>query len=676
MERQLAGGPIRARRRARWASLGVAIALAAVSVAPGGPAGAQEDPDPRIGLSPGWLDAGTAIHNLELVAHRDKPAGFVDPANPGNFGFVTSDLAFEGDHAFVGNFNGFNVWDISDPADPVNVTNVVCPGGQGDVSVHGDLLFMSVEETRARVDCGTDPSVGTRFQGVRIFDVSDIANPVQVAAVQTCRGSHTHSLLVDPDDPGNVYVYVSGTAGPRPATTMSGCNNNPANGENPSRWRIEVIQVPVAAPETAAIVGEPRVFTDPATGAIDGLQNAPPTPLHPSGAPWGPTPITDACHDITTYPELDLAAGACEGNGILMDISDPADPVRIDEVADPNFAYWHSATLSNDGTKVMFTDEWGGGTGARCREADQPEWGADAIFDIVGGEMQFRSYHKLPVPQTPQENCVAHNGSLIPVPGRDIMAQAWYQGGISVIDVTDSSSPQELAFFDRGPISSTGLVLGGFWSAYWYNGHIYGSEIARGFDVFSLTPSEHLSAAEIAAAGEAQLAELNPQHQVRYTWEPSRNVARARFDQLFRTCTTTITGRHSRPLIASGVTCLDGARVSGPVVVPKNASLLAIDSTISGPVAAAGADAVHVYDSTVRGPFGAIGATGSVALVDSTVNGPVLLVGNRTGDVEPVVAGNTIKGPLACAANSPAPLDLGSPNDVRGPASGQCSGLD
>ncbi len=511
-------------RRARLIGLAAAAALVAGGLAPSS-AGAQAGDDPRDDLDPGWLDAETAISNLEQRAHHDKPAGFVDPANPGSFAFVTSDLAFGGDHAFVGNFNGFNIYDVSDPAAPVNVTNVVCPGGQGDLSVHGDLLFMSVEESRARVDCGTDPTVGTRFQGVRIFDISDISNPVQVAAVQTCRGSHTHSILDDPDDSENLYVYVSGTAGVRPATTLEGCNNDPATGTNPSRWRIEVIKVPLAAPETAAVVGGPRLFTDPATGAIDGLQNAPQTPLHPSGMPWGPTPITDACHDITTYPEIGLAAGACEGNGILIDISDPENPVRVDEVADPNFAYWHSATFNNDGTKVIFTDEWGGGTGARCRETDQPEWGANAIFDIVDGQMQFASYYKLPVPQTTRENCVAHNGSLVPVPGHDLMIQAWYQGGISLIDFTDSADPVEIGYFDRGPISPTALVLGGFWSAYWYNGNVFGSEIARGFDVFGLVPSEHLSDAEVAAAGEVQLPEFNAQHQAAFTWEPSFAVA-------------------------------------------------------------------------------------------------------------------------------------------------------
>ena len=660
-----------------WASrfgLLTAVALLVAGALPS--SAAAQDGDPRVGLDPGWLDAETAIRNLELEAHHDKPAGFVDPANPGNFAFVTSDMAFKGDHAFVGNFHGFNIYDISEPTQPANVTNVVCPGGQGDLSVHGNLLFMSVEETRARVDCGTDPTVGTRFQGVRIFDISDVANPVQVAAVQSCRGSHTHSLVVDPDDSENVYVYVAGTAGVRPAGTMAGCNNNPATGENPSRWRIEIIKVPLAAPQTAAIVSEPRLFTDPVTGAIDGLQNAPPTPTHPSGAPWGPSPITDACHDITTYPEIGLAAGACEGNGILVDISDPVNPVRIDEVADPNFAYWHSATVSNDGSKVLFTDEWGGGTAARCRETDQPQWGADAIFTVAGGQMDFASYYKLPVPQTVQENCVAHNASLIPVPGRDIMAQAWYQGGISLVDFTDAAHPVEIGFFDRGPINASSLVLGGYWSAYWYNGEIYGSEIARGFDVFGLLPSEHLTEAEIAAAREVQVDEFNAQHQTRTTWAPSFAVARARFDQLVRTCTETVTGRQTKVLVVTGVTCLDGATLLGGAVVRQGGSLLSLDSSITGAVVATRSSAVHLYDTTVRGVVSIDRSTGSVAVVDSTVRGALTLTNSATGDVEPIVANSSVHGALVCKGNTPAPINLGAANDVSGVATGQCAALD
>jgi len=521
------------KRPARILAVAATIALVA-GLVPGAAATAAVDPDPRIGLGAGWLDAQSASSNLQHLAHVDKPAGFFTPTNPGSFAFVTSDLAFGGTHAYMGNFHGFNIVDISNPAAPTIVNSVVCPGGQGDMSVYGNLLFMSVEESRARVDCGTDPTVGTRFQGVRIFDVSNPLAPVQVATVQTCRGSHTHSLVTDPDDPANVYVYVSGTANPRPVATMAGCNDNPPTGENPSRWRIEIIKVPLADPGQAAVVAEPRLFTDPATGAIDGLQNTLPTPTHPSGMPWGPSPITDACHDITTFPAIGLAAGACEGNGILIDISDPVHPVRIDQVSDPNFAYWHSATFNNDGTKVIFTDEWGGGTSARCRTTDQPQWGANAIFDIVSRKMEFRSYYKLPVPQTLQENCVAHNGSIVPVPGRDILAQAWYQGGLSLFDFTDSAHPKEIAFFDRGPINANSLVLGGFWSAYWYNGHIYGSEIARGFDVFGLKPSADMSQSEIAAASQVQLAEFNAQHQRKIGWAPTFPVARSHYDQLVR----------------------------------------------------------------------------------------------------------------------------------------------
>ncbi|MFG3684997.1 LVIVD repeat-containing protein [Micromonospora sp. NPDC047740] len=519
-------------RRGRQA-LGLMAAGLLMAASVPGTASAAE-PDPRVGLGAGWLDAQSAISNLEHVAHRDKPAGFVDPANPGNGGFYNSDLAFSGKYALSGNYNGFNIIDVSKPTDPTVVTSVVCPGGQGDLSAYGNLVFMSVEESRGRVDCGTNASVGTRFQGVRIFDISDVRNPVQVAGVQLCRGSHTHTVVTDPKDPNNIYIYVSGTTSVRPATTMEGCNNNAADGENPSRWRIDVIKVPLAAPQQAAVVNQPRLFQDPQTGRIDGLQNGPQTPRHPSGSTWSPSPNTNACHDITAYPEIGLAAGACQGNGILIDISDPANPRRIDEVSDPNFAYWHSATFNNDGTKVIFTDEWGGGSGARCRDTDLPEWGANAIFDIVDKKMKFASYYKLPVPQTLQENCVAHNGSLIPVPGRDIMMQAWYQGGISVFDFTDSKNPHEIAFFDRGPVNPNSLVLGGFWSAYWYNGSLYGNEIARGFDAFKLTPSQHLSKAEIQAASEVRLGQFNAQGQPKVSWTPSFAVARAHYDQLVR----------------------------------------------------------------------------------------------------------------------------------------------
>ncbi|MBD0322809.1 MAG: hypothetical protein ICV72_05395, partial [Aldersonia sp.] len=529
-------------RRTRVRHRGVAATAAALLLVGLLSTGAAaQDSDPRIGLDPGYLDAEQAARNIELLANHPRSGPF-DSA-PGNFGFINSDLAFTGDYAIAGNFNGFQVYDVSDPADPTLVSQFVCPGGQGDVSVYGDLLFMSVEETRGRIDCGTqgvtDLVSEERFRGVRIFDISDINNPVQLDGVQTCRGSHTHTVVTDPDDDENIYIYNSGTAGVRSPEELPGCKNvaltkEPVTDPEATQWRIDVIKVPLDSPDDAEIVSQPRIFTDPDTGAFNGLQNTLPGELHPSGTPYSPLPNTNTCHDITAYPELGLAAGACQGNGILLDISDPANPQRLDAVADPNFSYWHSATLNNDGTKVVFTDEWGGGTQPRCRETDKPEWGADAIFDIVDGKMQFASYYKLPVPQTVNENCVAHNGSVVPVPGRDILVQAWYQGGLSLVDFTDSANPTEIAFFDRGPVSGESLVLAGLWSTYWYNGKVVGTEISRGLDTFGLLESEQMSRDEIAAASQVRLAEFNAQMQTRFTWEPSFEVAGARLDQLER----------------------------------------------------------------------------------------------------------------------------------------------
>src|SRR5262245_32228458 len=511
------------RRRRNGVLAGAAAAVLAIGFAPA--EGAEDgEGDPRVGLAPGYLDWTSASSNMELADNDPRVPPFDAP--PGNFGFVNSDLAFSGDNAIVGGFNGFQVYDISDAANPTLRSAFVCPGGQGDVSVYGDLLFMSVEETRGRIDCGSQGAPGAvnpdRFRGVRIFDISDIDNPVQLPGVQTCRGSHTHSIVTDPDDPNNIYIYNSGTSGVRPAAELAGCENaaltqSPVTTGNPTQWRIDVIKVPLAAPETASIVSQPRIFTDAATGAFNGLQNTLPGTLHPSGTAYSPLPNTNTCHDITSFPAGELVAGACQGNGILLDTSDPVSPRPAAAVPDPTYSYWHSASFNNDGTKVLFTDEWGGGTSARCRVTDQPQWGADTLFDIEDGDqMTFGSYFKMPAAQTTQENCVAHNASIVPVPGRDILVQAWYQGGVSVIDFTDTENPQEIAFFDRGPINSpspTGLNLGGLWSTYWYNGMIYGTEIARGFDTYRLLPSDMLSENEIDAASEVQLDELNSQNQ-------------------------------------------------------------------------------------------------------------------------------------------------------------------
>jgi hypothetical protein len=512
--------------------LGGSLVAAATAGAQGDTTAVTHD-DPRIGLRPGYNDAGEVARNLELVGHAARPQNFGNAQNPGDFAFLNGDLAFRGNFAFQGGFNGLQIWDISNPKSPTLRTSFVCPGGQGDPSVYKDLLFFSVEETRGRLDCGTQGVTDTvsaeRFRGVRIFDISDLDHPKQVAAVQTCRGSHTHTLVIDPNDPENVYIYVSGTSVVRSGSELAGCSRGASlTDTTTSLFRIDIIKVPVAAPQNARVVNSPRVFADSA-GAIAGLWKG-----GAHGAGTQTTSQTNQCHDITVYSAIGLAAGACSGNGILLDIHDPVHPKRIAAVLDPNFAYWHSATFNNDGTKVLFTDEWGGGMAPRCRPTDKLTWGADAIFYRAGDRLTPAGYYKLPVAQTDQENCVAHNGSLIPVPGRDIMAQAWYQGGVSVFDFTDPAHAKEIAFFDRGPMDSTKLLLGGDWGTYWYNGHIYASEIDRGLDVLDLKPSDQLSQNEIDAAKLVLFDVFNPQNQPKLVWPARYVVARAYLDQLVR----------------------------------------------------------------------------------------------------------------------------------------------
>jgi hypothetical protein len=500
---------------------------AAATAAAATPPASGSEPARPESPPPAQTSAETPVVPAQGAAAATSPAG-------GGLNFSNSDMAFRRADMFLGSFNGFNTYDIETPRKPRLLASVVCPGGQGDMSVHGNLLFMSVEQTRGRVDCGTqgvsETASAERFRGVRIFDISDISKPKQVAAVQTCRGSHTHTLVTDPKDTANIYIYGSGTGQVRPGEELAGCSSKtPDEDPNTALFSIDVIKVPLAAPAKAAIVNRPRIFADEKTGAIAGLEK---------GGDRGPgtqaARVTNQCHDITVYPAVGLAAGACSGNGILLDISDPVHPVRLDAVSDKNFAYWHSATFNNGGTKVIFTDEWGGGTAPRCRATDQLTWGADAIFDIVDKKMQFRGYFKMPAAQTETENCVAHNGSLIPVPGRDIMVQAWYQGGLSVFDFTDSAHPVEIAYFDRGPLDDKNMIVGGYWSTYWYNGRIYGSEISRGVDIFKLTPSEYLSQNEIDAASLVRMDEFNAQEQPKMTWPATAVVSRAQLDQLNR----------------------------------------------------------------------------------------------------------------------------------------------
>jgi hypothetical protein len=598
--------PCRRRRapRSRPATLALAVGLVALTGCAAGPspdvaphlglaaaaAASAPRPDPRPGLAPGLFDAEEAIWNLRKLSSTPPPEDFL--------GGINSDLAFKGDYAIQGSFSGIQVWDISDPRRPRAVTSYVCPASQSDVSVYGDLLFVSGEGFEGRLDCGTEAPrervSDMRLRGIRIFDISDVRSPRYVGNVQTCRGSHTHTLLEDPEDAEHVYIYVSGSAPVRPAEELPGCVNVLSEDDpETALFRIEVIRVPLDAPHEAEIVSSPRIFAglvEPPTHGLaptelaaieearargmfildypDGPQVLPPeaasmlldTLVARRGGTGHPTAADSAalrdylsqvvaeqvqrtagrpshgptqCHDITVFPAMGIAGGACEGYGFLIDIRDPVNPRRIDAVSDENFAYWHSATFDNDGTKILFTDEWGGGGSAYCRATDPREWGANAIFSIEGGAMRFRSYYKLPAAQPDNEVCVAHNGSLIPIPGRDVMVQAWYSGGISVFDWTDPENPVEIAYHDRGAVGERARMAGP-WSSYWYNGLIVSSEISRGLDVFELAPSPLLSQNEIDAAATVRLDHFNPQSQPRFVWPATFALARAYVDQLER----------------------------------------------------------------------------------------------------------------------------------------------
>ncbi len=568
-----------------------ALGIAGAAVLPAISRAQSDTTDPRAHLKPGLYDAGEAAKGLRLVATVKKPGDF-HPNDPGGLTYANSDLAFGGHYVYQGNFSGFQIWDVSDPAKPVLADHLVCFTEQGDVSVYGHLLFVSAENGASRLDCGTqgiqDSVSKERMIGIRIFDISDMKHPKQVADVQTCRGSHTHTLVQDPNDKSVVYAYVSGLAQVRSSSEMTGCEAGAITDPNTALFRIEVIRVPLAHPEQAKIVSSPRIFNDltrtathgaaiadtangadvvQARGFIDAI-GMPRTAtaadtdraahllgklLYTSDTSkaraltdslrtlginipnlFGGTGGPSQCHDITVYPSSGFGAGACSGYGILLDIKDPTHPVRLDAQADSNFSFFHSATFNNDATKVLFTDEWGGGVAPKCRATDPINWGADAVFTISGTKLTHAGYFKMPAAQTDAENCVAHNGNLVPVPGRDIMVQGWYQGGVSVFDFTDPEHVKEIAYFDRGPIDPTKLVIGGYWGGYYYNGHIYGSEIARGLDVFELTPTADLTQNEIDAAKLVHLDLLNPQDQPKIVWPAAFPVALAYVDQLKR----------------------------------------------------------------------------------------------------------------------------------------------
>ena len=503
--------------------------------------------DPRSGLKAGRLDAGQAASGMRLVSFSEKPAQF-DTAR--GLTFINSDLAFGDKYVYQGNFAGFSIWDVSDPSKPKVVSVVSCITSQGDPSIYGKLLFISAEGGGNRNDCAKggvqDPK--DHMAGVRIYDVSNPAQPRLVKNVQTCKGSHTHTIVPSYKDKDVIYIYVSGSQGARPDTELPGCKEgtDPADPTN-SLFRLDVIKVPLKSPEKAEVVTGARIFT--------GLDPAPRAAGRPArGGPGGSQAPTGPrnCHDVTAYPAAKLLAGACGSYGLLVDISNPEKPVRLDARSDTNFSLWHTAVFSNDGKKVVFTDEWGGGTSPMCQANSMMEMGGNTILTIDPKKKYTQhSYYKINTAQTAEENCVSHNGGLIPVPGRDIMVQGWYQGGVSVMDFTNSDKPTELAYFDRGPIDhppgadvpvaqpqqggrNLRGTIGGSWGAYYWNGYIYSSELDRGFDIMELQPTDQLSKNEIEAAKLVKFTEYNPQSQPKIVWPAAFPVVRSYLDQLVR----------------------------------------------------------------------------------------------------------------------------------------------
>jgi hypothetical protein len=405
--------------------------------------------------------AGT--ENLQLRSNTPRPAPFAD------HGDFNSDLAFANGYAFGGNYDGVQIWDVRDPDAPKLAASIHCPGSQNDVTVNDGILVTSTDSIRNKAECDGNVSVpssspeyglSSNWEGLRVFDVSNPRDPKYVTAVRTDCGSHTHTVLPQRD---RLLIYVQ--------SYDIGARKYNCDSAKTQHDKISIVEIPKANPAAARVIETPVLFPD---GGNDGTSGT----LRP----------TTGCHDITVYQAIGLAAGACTGEGIIMDISDPVHPKVLSHFEDPNFAFWHSATISDDGKRALFTDELGGGGQPTCNSTVGPNRGADAIYDITDpANPRFLSYFKIPREQSNMENCVAHNGNLIPnSEGRDILVQSWYQGGLSVIDWTDGSHPKEIAWFDRGPIAEDHLELGGNWSTYYYNGRIFGSEIYRGFDVYKL----------------------------------------------------------------------------------------------------------------------------------------------------------------------------------------------
>jgi hypothetical protein len=492
--------------------------------------------DPRARLAPGAQNtAGIAAKYMKLVSFTPKPA-LLDSAK--GLSFINSDIAFKDHYVYQGNFSGFSIWDVSNPAMPRNVATIACATDQADPSIYGNLLFISAESSRARTDCGMQGVAkdegAMRERGVRVYDVSNPAHPKLINNIQTCRGTHTHTIVPDPKDKNTIYIYGGGSSNVRDSSEVAALKCSDGNyPENPnaSQNRIDIIRVDLEHPETAKVVGFARIFEDlPRSPGSGGVARDPNAPARGRGAN-GP----NGCHDLTAYPAYNLVAGSCGSHGILLDVRDPLHPVRIDAKSDVNFSLWHTAVFNNDASSVVFTDEWGGGTNPRCRITDPLRLGGNTVLSIdKSGKMTQHGYFKMLAAQTEMENCVSHNGGLVPVPGRDIMVQGWYQGGVDVFDFSDPNHPYEIAYFDRGPVSDTSKVIGGSWGAYYWNGYVYSSELSRGLDIFELQPSEYLSQNELDAAKLVHLDTYNPQSQPKIVWPAAFPVVKSYLDQLVR----------------------------------------------------------------------------------------------------------------------------------------------
>ncbi len=590
--------------------------------------GAQTYPsttDPRSNLKPGRFDAGTASSNMKLVSFSHTPAQFDSVRG---LTFINSDISFGTHYVYQGNFAGFSIWDVSDPAKPVLASVTECITSQGDPTNIGNLLFISAEGAGNRNDCAKggvqDPK--DHMAGVRIFDVSNPHAPKLIKNVQTCKGSHTFTPVPSPTDKNIVYLYVSGGSAARPATELAGCKNgtDPADPTN-SLYMLDIIKVPLDHPENAKVIPGARIFTGldpspdcvafcaPATGGgrgRGGRGGAADTSAAARAAQAALHTGPRNCHDVTAYPDKHLLLAACIAYGILVDISNPEKPVRITALSDTNnFQGRHTAGFSNDGKKLIVTNEWGGGTSPMCQAGSMMEMGGNTILTLSADNKKVtqRSYFKLPAAQSAEENCVAHNGGLVPVPGRDLYVQGWYQGGVDVMDFTDADHPTEIAYFDRGSIDPPpgadvpvaamapgaaaggrprGGTIGGSWGAYYWNGMVYSSELNRGLDVYELTPSAQLSANELAAAKLVTFEQYKPTSQPKLVWPPAFVVVRSYLDQLVRG-----NGLSSDRTTAISVSLDAAEQKSGPA---RAAALTALAKQVDGDASGA-KDAARVH---------------------------------------------------------------------------------